>query len=217
MFMVFLEEKWVTAMMVFCFMTGIVLRILVGILYQHMIKETENMSATTNKVLKQCKLKFANCYRLNNGVSNIPVFVEKFLEKLKIGPFSYRTVYYLSGQFQLLSIFFAGIGACRGIIKGYTLGAVLPFYIVSLFGLYLFFSVSGIADVRGRKRQLRTCLVDYLENHMASRLQSDAPQEEKKEAANVSREEKMAGQAAELLNRMQERELEELLKEFLAL
>lgn len=217
MFMVFREEKGVTAMMFFCFAAGIVLRILIGILYQHMIKETENMSATTNKVLKQCKLKFANCYRLNNGVSNIPVFVEKFLEKLKIGPFSYRTVYHLSGQLQLLSVFFAGVGACRGIIKGYTLGTVLPFYIVSLFGLYLFFSVSGIADVRGRKRQLKTYLVDYLENHMASRLKNDTLQEEKREAVNVSGEERMAGQAAELFNRMQERELEELLKEFLAL
>ncbi len=39
-----------------------------------MIKETENMRATKNKRLKQCKLKFVNCYRLNDGVANVPVF-----------------------------------------------------------------------------------------------------------------------------------------------
>ena len=114
MFTIFQEEKWVTAIMFACLVLSIILRIMIGVLYQHMIKETENMSATANKVLKQCKLKFANCYQLNNGVANIPVFVEKFLGKLKIGPFSYQTIYHFSGQFQLLSVFFAVVrwGRC---------------------------------------------------------------------------------------------------------
>ena len=43
-----------------------------------MINETDNMTATDNKLLKQCKLKFANWYRLNGGVSNIPIFAEKW-------------------------------------------------------------------------------------------------------------------------------------------
>lgn len=264
MFAIFQEEKWVTAIMFACLVLSIMLRIMIGVLYQHMIKETENMSATANKVLKQCKLKFANCYQLNNGVANIPVFVEKFLGKLKIGPFSYQTICHLSGQFQLLSVFFAGVGVCKGIIDGRTLGEVLPFYIVSFLGLYIYFSVSGIVDVKGRKRLLKTYLVDYLENHMVNRLKNGTFEEErgsrrnregrtgidvlamrgqasakedgvKEEGAITSRngaakteadkkvvgynnalgEEKLAGQAAGLLNRIQEKELEELLKEFL--
>lgn len=236
MFAIFQEEKWVTAIMFACLVLSIILRIMIGVLYQHMIKETENMSATGNKVLKQCKLKFANCYQLNNGVANIPVFVEKFLGKLKIGPFSYQTIYHLSGQFQLLSVFFAGVGVCKGIINGCTLGEVLPFYIVSFLGLYIYFSVSGIVDAKGRKRLLKTHLVDYLENHMVNRLKNGTFEEERgsrrgregragievlamRGQAPVKeegvKEEKLAGQAAGLLNRIQEKELEELLKEFL--
>ena len=246
MFAVFSEEKWITVCMFLSLVLGICLRIMIGILYQHMIKETGNMSATENKVLKQCKLKFANCFQLNDGVANVPVFVDKFLGKLRLGPFSYQTLYHLSGQLVLLSVFFAGVGSCRCIISGHTLGQILPFYIVSFLGMYVFFSVSGIVDVKGRRRVLKTYLVDYLENHMSNRLRAGTYEEEQGKRKNRERrtdielmpvrgreegtlsyakpatafeedkgEERIAGQAAGLLNRIQEKELEELLKEFL--
>lgn len=279
MFAVFKEEKYIAIGMFLSLLLGICLRIMIGILYQHMIKETGNMSATDNKVLKQCKLKFANCYQLNDGVANVSVFVDKFLGRLHLGPFSYQTLYHLSGQLVLLSVFFAGVGGCRCIVSGHTLGEILPFYIVSFLGMYIFFSVSGIVDVKGRRRILKTHLIDYLENHMSNRLRAGTYEEgthstkarEKRSdieimpvhSETLSRrknsmegkcgdggdvfgkngalgsgnvafggngnknceaglseepgEERMAGQAAGLLNRIQEKELEELLKEFLAL
>ena len=70
----------------------------------------------------------------------------------------------------MLSVFFAGAGACKGIIDGKTLGEILPFYLMSFLGLYLYFSVSGLVDVHGKKAALKTSLTDYLENHMAARL-----------------------------------------------
>lgn len=128
------------------------------------------MASTDNKLLKQCKTKFSNCYELNNGISNVSVFVDKFLNRLSLGPFSFEMLYHLSGQLMLLSVVFSGVGICRSILAGHTLGAILPFYIVSLLGLYLFFSVSTIADVRGKKRVLKVNLVDYLENHLSPRI-----------------------------------------------
>ena len=128
------------------------------------------MASTDNKLLKQCKTKFSNCYELNNGISNVSVFVDKFLNRLSLGPFSFEMLYHLSGQLMLLSVVFSGVGICRSILAGHTLGAILPFYIVSLLGLYLFFSVSTIADVRGKKKVLKVNLVDYLENHLSPRI-----------------------------------------------
>jgi hypothetical protein len=129
------------------------------------------MAATNNKLLKQCKLKFANCYQLNNGVANIPVFVDKFLSRLALGPFSFETIYHLSGQSMLLSVICAGIGVCRAVAGGRTLGEILPFYIVSFLGIYLYFAVSSMADVRGKKSILKVNLVDYLENHLSARME----------------------------------------------
>lgn len=171
MFAVFFEEKLITILMMIFLLLSVFTRIMIGILYQNMIKQTENMSTTNHKALKQCKIKFSNCYQLNNGVSNVSIFVDKFLNRLKVGPLSYQTIYHLSGQLMLLSIFFAGVGICKSIIAGYSLGAILPFYIFSFLGLYFYFAISAIADIRGRRRVLKTNLVDYLENHMVKRLE----------------------------------------------
>lgn len=170
MFQIFRDEPWVTAGILGFMGISLFVRILLGLLYQNMIRETDNMATTENRLLKQCKLKFANCYQLNNGVSNIPIFVDKFLNKLALGPFSFETLYHLSGQSMLLSVIFAGVGISRVIVKGRTLGDILPFYIVSFLGLYLYFSISSIVDVKTRKRVLKVNLVDYLENHLSARM-----------------------------------------------
>lgn len=167
---IFAEQKVVTVCMFTCLALSIFLKIFLSMLYRHMIKEADNMAITNNKLLKQCKTKFSNCYELNNGIHNIPVFVDKFINRLSLGCFSFDLLYHLSGQMMLFSVVAAGIGICRSIIAGRTLGAVLPFYIVSFLGLYLYFSVSTIADIKGKRRMLKINLVDYLENHLASRM-----------------------------------------------
>lgn len=170
MFSVFMEQRIVSACMFACLVLSIFLKIFLGTLYRHMIKETDNMAITNNKLLKQCKTKFLNCYELNNGIRNIPVFVDKFINRLSLGHLSFDLIYHLSGQLMLLSVVFAGIGACQGIAAGHTLGEVLPFYIVSILGLYLYFSVSTVVDIKGKRRMLKINLVDYLENHLSSRM-----------------------------------------------
>lgn len=170
MFAIFEEEKWITIFMVSFLGLSVLIRLILGFLYQNMIREADNMGATRNKLLRQCKLKFANCFQLNNGVSNISVFVDKFLNRLSIGPVSFDTLYHLSGQLMLLSVVCSGVGACKSIIMGRMLGEILPFYIVSFLGLYLYFSISTVVDIKGKKRTLKVNLVDYLENHLSARI-----------------------------------------------
>lgn len=170
MFEIFQEEKIITAFMLFFWGFSIFIRVLLGALYGKMIRETDNMAATDNRLLKQCKVKFANCYQLNNGVANIPVFVDKFLNRLSLGPVSFGTMYHLSGQAMLLSVVSAGVGICKCIMDGRMLGEILPFYIASFMGLYLYFSVSTVVDIKGKKRILKVNLVDYLENHLSARI-----------------------------------------------
>lgn len=170
MFEIFMEEKIVTALMFFCMVLSVFLRVFLGMIYQNMINEADNMAATNNKLLKQCKLKFANCYQLSNGVANIPIFVDKFINRLSLGHISFDLMYHLSGQAMLLSVVFSGVGICKCIMRGRTLGAILPFYIVSFIGLYLYLSVSTVVDVKGKRRKLKINLVDYLENHLSPRI-----------------------------------------------
>ncbi len=170
MLQIFQTEKVVTIIMFIFFGISLLSRIFLGILYQNMIREADNMAITENRLLRQCKLKFANCYQMNSGVANIPIFVDKFLNRLVVGPISFESLYHLSGQAMLLSVVTAGVGICRSIAGGRTLGEILPFYIASFLGLYLYFSISSIVDVKGKKRILKINLVDYLENHLSPRI-----------------------------------------------
>lgn len=171
---VFLEHKLLCGAFLILLLLSIICQIMIGAIYQKMIKETDNMSSTNNKFLKQCKLKFANCYKLNEGVSNIPIFVDKFISKVSFMGISLTGFKHLSGQLMLLSIVAAGAGACREIVRGETVGKVIPYYIISFLGLYVFFSISGLVDIQGKRERLKINLVDYLENHMANKLRQSA-------------------------------------------
>ncbi len=229
MFAVFKEESILSALMFSTLVLSILGKIMLGVLYQNMIRETENMRATENKALKQCKLKFANCYQLHGGVANISVFVDKYLTQLRMGPFTTQTFYQLCGQGVLLSVLFAGVAICRLIIAGAGAGKILPFYIVCFLGLYLHFSVSAIADVKGRRKTLKVNLVDFLENHMVSQLERDEESEvsprqkielmpvipKRQEKNPVQEFDRMPERVASPISFLEQEELEALLKEFL--
>ena len=113
MFTIFKEEKVITAGILVFLCLSVLVRLMLAWMYHTMIRETDNMATTGNRLLKQCKVKFANCYQLNGGVSNIPVFVDKFLNRLSFGHLSFDAWYHLSGQCMLFSVIFAGVGICK--------------------------------------------------------------------------------------------------------
>ncbi len=217
----FLAQSYFMGIVFLLLVLSILLQIIIGVLYRRMLRETDNMAATENRLLKQCKLKFTNCYELNEGTINLPVFVDKFLYQFRFAGISLAGMAHLSGQLMLLSVFAAGGGVCKGMIDGRGLGELLPYYIVSLFGLYIYFSVTSLVDARGKRSAVRTNLIDYLENHMAKRLQLAREKEmqpfikKRQETEEKIAEADAEGRREASPGREQE-ELEELLREFLA-
>ncbi len=215
---IILQHKIIMSVVFILFIAAIILQILISRYYSILIQETENMATTRVPILCQCKRKFSNSYRLNNGILNVPVFVERYLNKIRFGKIKVSTWKHISGQLILFSVFTAGLGACLGIIQGSTLGEILPFYIVSMFGLYFYFAISGAVDINEKKEVLKINLVDYLENHMGNKL-DDLEESirkldlEKKQNTNDMKKEPCTNTVAK---RAETAELEELLREFLA-
>ena len=166
-----MSHNFIIGIVILLIVLSILLQIIIGIQYQNMINETDNMTATNHPALKQCKTKFANCYRLNGGVSNIPIFVDKFLNHLKWGKFSLIALQHWSGQLVLFSVFVSGTGIYIGITRGDSFLTLMPYYIISLIGLYVYFGVTSAVDIAGKRRLLKTNLIDYMENHMVKRLE----------------------------------------------
>ena len=206
---------------------SIICQISMGVLCHKLIRETENMSSTSNKSLQQLKLKFSSCSKLHEGISNIPVFVDKYMNKIKVNGISLATLKHLSGQLVLLSVLISGIGACKGIVLGESVIYVIPYYIISFLGLYCYFAISSLVDISGKTKILRTNLIDYLENHLANRLEQTSLDLKLVEGKETDKEEKTSPEISEnmdmqnkqessLLSHTEAKELESLLKEFLA-
>lgn len=172
-----MSRTFYITLMIILLLFGIVCQIILGILYQNMIRETDNMTVTENKILKTCKSKFATCYQLNHGVANISVFVDKFLNRIKVGHFTMRGLSHLSGQAVLLGSLTAGVGVYTGIVEGVQMLDLLPFYIISFMGLYVYFTVSSLVNVKEKKEILKTNIIDYLENTMINKLERSMSQD----------------------------------------
>lgn len=195
---------------------SIVLQIIIGNVLGRMVNDAENMAATENKQLKQFKLKFVNCYKMNEGMGNVTVFVERFLEKLTIGKVKLTSLHRISGQVMIFSVFLSGIGAAKGIVQGETIGQILPFYVGVFLGLYLYFVSTSFAGIEEKKLSLKFSLVDYLENHMVARLkQTEEVLNQKLETVETEEEKPKEKVRESFFTKEDKEELELLLREFL--
>lgn len=171
MFTLFFRHKNYMIAILILLLLSIICQIVMGVIYHKLIWETENMSATTNRNLQKLKIKFTSCRQLHESVPNVPVFVDKFINQIKVGRLPLSFLKHVSGQLTLLAVLVAGIGACMGIIHNENFFQIAPFYLISFLGLYGYFAVSSLVDIPGKIKILRTNLIDYLENHLASRLE----------------------------------------------
>lgn len=186
MYTVFLENRALSYIFLTLLLLSIICQTIIGVIYLKLIKQTDNMACAKSKFLKQCKLKFINCYQVSGEVTNVSVFVDKSMTKISFLGISMSGLHHLAGQFVLLSVVAAGAGACQEITQGETVGKILPYYVVSFLGLYVYFSVSGLVDITGKKERLKINLVDYLENHMANKLKQSDVDWEKLTGENLS-------------------------------
>jgi hypothetical protein len=230
MFTLFLQHKNFMILILSLLSLSIICQIAIGVMYHRLIRETENMSATKNKALQQLKLKFSGRSQINEGVSNVSVFVDKFLNQLKIGALPLSFLKHVSGQLVMLAVLAAGIGTCLSIVGGGGFFDVAPFYAVSFLGLYCYFAISSLIDIPGKIKILRTNLIDYLENHLANRLEQTkldiqlvAPNDKPAAAAPESSLQiptpdlsAFKKENSPAFSKSEAEELERLLKEFLA-
>lgn len=222
------NQSFILVVAIIFMIISILYQIMIGVMYQRMIQATDTMTGVDNKLLKQCKERFIRCYQLNGGVPNIPVFVDKFINRIQIMGMSMNFVKHLSGQLMLAGVFIAGFGVCKGIVEGERFVDLLPFYIVSLFGIYLFLSISAMVDMPSRKQALKTNLTDYLENHIAERLEHGMASKEKLMKEMVQEKKEFWNQNADMeqdfiednfikesFSKDEAKELEELIKSFM--
>ena len=158
---------------------------------------------------------------MNEKVSNVSVFVDKYMSRIKFGGIPLSVLKHLAGQLMLLAVLVAGIGACLGIVHDESFFSIAPYYIVSFLGLYCYFATASLVDIPGKVNILRINLVDYLENHMTNRLEHTAldmqliQPDQRDNAETHSLNQAIDTNGSPSFSRAEMEELELLLQEFL--
>ena len=188
---------------------GVISRLAPRRAYRRLMKETDNMTLTRNRFLRDLKQKAENTYRLNQGVHNTRAYLEKQLYHCRFLGISLSGWGNLSGQLTVLC-FLAGAAAAFGSYwyrcDNYYI--VLYSSVGMMTGLFTMMVDYGV-NLGERRQQLLAALQDYLENSLFQRLEKDiAPvvdmELEQKELLRGRNREKRAAQTAQVIQNGQD-------------
>lgn len=149
---------------------GILMKLVVQILYSRLLRASESMSTSKNKLAKSMKKKFEAYYKLKLGVNNVDIFVDKHFFHYKFCGIFLSTWETLCGQVLVLSLLVGAISTILGLIYECGKNQILGTFTVGILscGLLIFFE--GIVNPAGKKEMIRLNMKDYLENVLMVRL-----------------------------------------------
>lgn len=191
-------------------------------------KEGMEIHTSEHRLLKLIKAKYEHANMLTERVKNVKVFVDKYLYGYKIAGVSFYTWLALPLRMLWLTLFFGCLngalhlhahGSCEGMFRSFAgagVGGML---------LFLCYVMSG---QNRRVEEVRTYIVDYLENVCAHRYARPTKAKEPEEACRamekqveevkaVVEEERMEKEKEEKIQEQtQQMRIREILEEFLA-
>ena len=145
--------------------------------YRKLTVQTDNMSNTQSKYLKQIKNKFETSYRVNQGVNNVGLFVERNIQEFR----------FMGIRLQNLGNMAAGAGSLAIVLGGgaallcYRGGTAIPVVVTNLSVSMLAAGAALLywknADVKQKARNFCIHMQDYLENILSNRLAASAPKD----------------------------------------
>lgn len=154
----------------FVLLMGICSKWLTNHTYKKLLLQTESFSAVKDRGLKQLKNRYESTWRLNGGVHNIPVFIEKQLGLLGVWGIRLRRLDSLTLPLALLC-FLVGMGSSLLIFlyNGSLQLMVTQFAAGVLAGIVLV-AIECLLDTGSKKELLFIQIQDYLENNLEVQL-----------------------------------------------
>lgn len=173
----FLEAGYGNILLAVICLLGIAGTWMAGRRYRRLTREMESLSGGQSKYLKQMRNKFETSYRVNRGVNNVGLFVERNVAEIR----------FFGIRLSRLENMAAGAGSlafllgCAAALFCYRAGMAMDTVRVNL-ALSLLIAAAAMlywknADVGRRARDFCIHIQDYLENVLANRLAATVPRE----------------------------------------
>ena len=166
---------------------GILSKLILAFLYSRLMKDAENMSMAKTRLMKQMKLKFENCYRLNLGVKNVTVFVDKYLHKYKLMGISLHRMGGFMNLSMMICVFLGCFGSVYKFFNGYKLELAVESFVLGVLLVIILFVLDTVIDVDYMQEVLMISIQDYLENYLVNRLEQGVSKEVESDIAYMKR------------------------------
>lgn len=212
---------------------GLLGKLITAGVYGTLVKASNEMGNSKNKMMRLLCLKFETFYKLKIGVNNVDIFVDKYVQRQKFCGIWLSTWESFGGQMTVLCL----SGAVLGSIWGYLLHCgqetILYTFLCGMTAAVVLIIFDMLLNVRGKKEMLRINMRDYLENYLKAKLENEhlTPEalesyrqayfEETTENQKKKEEQRAEGKRKKLAIReetaaVQEKIIEDILKEYLA-
>lgn len=151
--------------------------------YQKLILQMDNIAGMQSKYLKQLKNKFETSYRVNQGVNNVGLFVEKNVMECRFLGIRLKQLGNMSASAGGLAALLGGAGALFCSYAGTAFPTVLRNFAGSLLAGAIALLYWKFVNVPEKEKELCIHIQDYLENVLSSRLAARPLKEAGRESA----------------------------------
>lgn len=182
---------------------AILSRLILGIIYDVLLKETENIGLSKAKFSRNYKAKIESSIKVEHLVNNASVYVEKFIRKHKFLGISLRSWKQLSACFLLLSVILNVFTSAVAIIKEMRSELIIWSMLINITAVLLFFLAEAIIDSNYKYEGVKINMQNYLENdyvnHYNAQREAETELETKENVENVKAMEERMGKLEEKL------------------
>ena len=173
---------------------GIMVRLAAGSFYKRLIRESSNLALAKNRYLRALRQNAEDTYRINMGMNNTRVYLERQIYSLRFMGISLQGFENLGGQLTLLCFLAGGAAAFLSYWNRSDNYYIVLYGVMGIFGGMATVFVDYGVNLEAKRQHLLTCLQDHVENVMWSRMEREtasdqqpapAAEEERREAAPV--------------------------------
>lgn len=152
---------------------GVLSKLILNIVYSRLVKASDSMATSKNKLTRLMKMKFETCYKLKIGVNNVDIFVDKYVFHHKFCGILLSTWENIGGQILMLCLLIGSISTVLGLIYECGKTQILSTFSVGIVTSGLLIFLEGMTNLTGKKELMRLNMKDYLENLLKVRLEQE--------------------------------------------
>lgn len=167
---VFKTEIIIDIIAIIC-IVGLILKVMVALCYRHLIKEADDMSRSKNRFLKNTKTKFSTEYENSFTISNVSLFVDKYMYEMKI--LRIRTSTWEGiGTFILIVCLLLGSSGALWSFQNGSEDRIVEYILTAAVSAGVLVLADSLINAQRRREQLHVNMCYFLENHLKPQLEN---------------------------------------------